>query len=94
MTRLTGLSRRMITAIVALLNRELKVAIVRGRNGKLSVRSLDRYVVHRKRMRDMIMIRKRRPWEARKKDPLWPIGSRPIGVKGRVSRDEIYADER
>lgn len=90
MTRLLTLPRRVAATIIRKLNQERRVAVVRGRNGAVTVRSLERYTRHRERMREAI--RKTRPWEARRKDPLWPIGSKPLGRTGTLRRVEIYDD--
>lgn len=90
LTSLTTLPDRVSRAVVRKLNEEHRVALVRGSGGRISVRSLDRYVLHRERMRDLI--RKHKPWLARVKSVLGPIGTKPLRIKGSLSRTGIYGN--
>jgi len=74
--------------ILNVLSRDRRALVVRGRNGGLSVHSLGRYLAKSARMREAI--RDVKPWLARRKSPLGPIGTKPLGVKGSLSRAVIY----
>jgi len=89
-TSLKALPDRVSRAVVRKLNDEHRAALVRGKGGRISVRSLDRYVLHRERMRELI--RKHKPWRNRMKSVLGPIGTKPLRIKGTLSRTAIYGD--
>jgi hypothetical protein len=86
-----ALTPRTTATILRRLAAERAVALVVGRPGSLSVRSLAGYERRRQVMQKKI--RTIRPWEKRRRDPLWPIGSKPLGITGKLTREEIYADD-
>ena len=74
--------------IAATLGRDSRAVVVLGKGGRLSVYSLARYLVRKERMREVIYGHK--PWLARKGSVMGPLGTKPLGIKGGLSRREIY----
>jgi hypothetical protein len=82
------LTQKIENEVIKKLNHDRGVVIVRQKNNGLRVYHLTSYLTHKHLMRQII--KKHQPWKKRQKSVLGPIGSKPLGVIGSISRTDIY----
>jgi len=88
MPSLTNVPESVERRLIEVLNRSRRAVISVGKSGRIRVFSFSGLRRKSARMREVI--RRHRPWEARRKPPLGAMGTQALGIKGSVRRVEIY----